>query len=79
MHQSKLIKKKKKKKGFSLKSRQTVADNIQNVDELGDLPKQLLYRLSQILSKRRVLTPRTLNLFLRPDLSSIDIYDCASM
>ncbi|KAL2834511.1 hypothetical protein BDW59DRAFT_48516 [Aspergillus cavernicola] len=52
-----------------------VADNINDIEEFGDLPWQLLRRLSQILSKRRALTPRTLNLFLRPDLEFIDIYD----
>ncbi|RWQ93117.1 leucine rich repeat protein [Paecilomyces variotii] len=56
-----------------------VADNINDVEEFGDLPHQLLHRLSQILSKRRVLTPRTLNLFLRPDLDSINIYDCGKL
>ncbi|KAE8349260.1 hypothetical protein BDV28DRAFT_64175 [Aspergillus coremiiformis] len=56
-----------------------VADNINDVEEFGDLPSPLLHRLSQILSKRRVLTPRTLNLFLRPDLKSINIYDSAKL
>ncbi|KAF9884116.1 hypothetical protein FE257_002288 [Aspergillus nanangensis] len=56
-----------------------VADNINDIEEFGDLPSQLLHRLSQILSKRRALTPRTLNLFLRPDLESIDIYDAAKL
>lgn len=56
-----------------------VAENIDDVEEFGDLPSPLLHRLSQILSKRRVLTPRTLNLFLRPELHSIDIYDCAKL
>ncbi|KAL1999064.1 hypothetical protein VTN02DRAFT_5109 [Thermoascus thermophilus] len=56
-----------------------VADNINDVEEFGDLPQQLLHRLSQILSKRRVLTPRTLNLFLRPDLDFIEIYDCGKL
>ncbi|PYI10529.1 leucine rich repeat protein [Aspergillus sclerotiicarbonarius CBS 121057] len=56
-----------------------VADNINDIEEFGDLPSQLLHRLSQILCKRRVLTPRTLNLFLRPDLDSIDIYDAARL
>ncbi|KAL1968473.1 hypothetical protein VTN77DRAFT_1683 [Rasamsonia byssochlamydoides] len=56
-----------------------VADNINDVEEFGDLPPQLLRRLSQILSKRRVLTPRTLQLFLRPNLDTIDIYDCAKL
>ncbi|KAL3477845.1 hypothetical protein BJX99DRAFT_118542 [Aspergillus californicus] len=56
-----------------------VADNINDIEEFGDLPWQLLRRLSQILSKRRALTPRTLNLFLRPDLRSIDIYDSGKL
>ncbi|RAL15676.1 DNA repair protein Rad7, protein [Aspergillus homomorphus CBS 101889] len=56
-----------------------VADNINDIEEFGDLPSQLLLRLSQILSKRRVMTPRTLNLFLRPDLDSINIYDAAKL
>lgn len=57
---------------------QKVADNINDVEEFGDLPPQLLHRLSQILSKRRVLTPRTLQLFLRSDFDAINIYDCGS-
>ncbi|KAL2827298.1 hypothetical protein BJY01DRAFT_241188 [Aspergillus pseudoustus] len=56
-----------------------VADNINDIDEFGDLPSQLLRRLSQILSKRRAMTPRTLNLFLRPDLGFIDIYDSGKL
>ncbi|KAL4866397.1 hypothetical protein BDV12DRAFT_210565 [Aspergillus spectabilis] len=56
-----------------------VADNINDIEEFGDLPWQLLRRLSQILSKRRAMTPRTLNLFLRPDLGSIDIYDSGKL
>ncbi|PWY64480.1 leucine rich repeat protein [Aspergillus heteromorphus CBS 117.55] len=56
-----------------------VADNINDIEEFGDLPSQLLHRLSQILCKRRVLTPRTLNLFLRPGIDSIDIYDAAKL
>lgn len=57
---------------------QEVANNIHDVDEFGDLPQSLLNRLSQILSKRRVITSRTLDLFLRPDLENIDVYDCGS-
>ena len=58
---------------------QKVAQNIDDVDELGDLPQALLHRLSQILSKRRVLTSHTLNLFLKRELDKIDIYDSGSM
>lgn len=63
---------------YPANSVQKVAENIDDIEEFGDLPAPLLNRLSQILSKRRVLTPGALNLFLRPDLQSIDLYDCAS-
>ncbi|MCJ1438943.1 hypothetical protein MMC27_008333 [Xylographa pallens] len=56
-----------------------VADNINDVEEFGDLPQALLDRLSQILSKRRVITSRTLDMFLRSDLDSISIYDCGKL
>ncbi|KAI9739678.1 MAG: hypothetical protein M1834_006396 [Cirrosporium novae-zelandiae] len=56
-----------------------VADNINDVEEFGDLPTALLVRLSQILSKRRILTSRTLDLFLRADNDFIFIYDCAKL
>ena len=49
------------------------------MDEFGDLPPNLLQRLSQILSKRRVLTSRTLDLFLRSDFQTVDIYDCGKL
>ena len=58
---------------------QKVAENINDVEELGDLPQNLLDRLSQILSKRRVLTPHTLDLLLKPDLDKITIYDAGSV
>ena len=55
-----------------------VAENIDDIEEFGDLPSPLLHRLSQIFSKRRIMTSGALNLFLRPELHSIDIYDCGS-
>jgi DNA repair protein RAD7 len=56
-----------------------VADVVHDVEEFGDMPQNLLDRLSQILSKQRVLTSRVLELFLRQDLARIDIYDCAKL
>ncbi|KAK2803559.1 hypothetical protein FQN51_003321 [Onygenales sp. PD_10] len=56
-----------------------VADNINDVEEFGDLPPDLLMRLSHILSKRRALNPLTLDLFLRGDTTVIDIYDCGKL
>lgn len=56
-----------------------VADVVNDIEEFGDLPQSLLDRLSQILSKKRVLTPRTLQLFLQPKIDRIAVYDCAKL
>jgi DNA repair protein RAD7 len=56
-----------------------VAANINEIDEFGDLPPKLLKRLSEILSKRRIITARTLDLFLRPDLDTVSVYDCSKL
>lgn len=56
-----------------------VADVVNDIEEFGDLPQKLLDRLSQILSKKRVLTPRTLQLFLQPGIDRIAVYDCAKL
>lgn len=56
-----------------------MADYIHDVEDFGDLPPSLLLRLGQILSRRRAVTSRTLDLFLRPQYTSIDLFDCASM
>ncbi|OAL19123.1 hypothetical protein AYO22_10071 [Fonsecaea multimorphosa] len=56
-----------------------VADVVNDIEEFGDMPQNLLDRLSQIFSKRRVLTPRILELFLRPDVDRIIVYDCGKL
>ncbi|KAJ5555442.1 hypothetical protein N7535_007877 [Penicillium sp. DV-2018c] len=56
-----------------------VADYIHDIEDFGDLPPSLLLRLGQILSRRRAVTPRTLDLFLRPQYTSIDLFDCAKL
>ncbi|KPI45910.1 DNA repair protein rhp7 [Cyphellophora attinorum] len=56
-----------------------VADVVHDIDDFGDMPDTLLDRLSQILSKKRVMSPRVLNLFLRDDVDHIDVYDCAKL
>ncbi|KAK5076908.1 UV-damaged DNA-binding protein rad7 [Lithohypha guttulata] len=56
-----------------------VADVVNDVEDFGELPQKLLDRLSQILSKKRVLTPRTLQLFLQPGIDRINVYDCAKL
>lgn len=56
-----------------------VADVVNDIDEFGDLPQSLLDKLSQILSKRRVIDSRTLKLFLNADIDRIAIYDSAKL
>ncbi|KAK4901362.1 UV-damaged DNA-binding protein rad7 [Elasticomyces elasticus] len=56
---------------------QRVAQHHDDVEELGDLPPKLLERLSEIFSKKRVMKPKTLPLFLRPDLDSVVVHDAA--
>lgn len=56
-----------------------VANVVHDIEDFGDMPEDLLDRLSQILSKQRVLTPRVLQLFLRRDLERIAVYDCGKL
>ncbi|KAF4552770.1 Hypothetical protein D9617_9g025610 [Elsinoe fawcettii] len=50
-----------------------------DVEELGDIPQALLERVSTIFSKKRVMTSKTLKLFVRPDLDTIAIHDAANL
>ncbi|KKZ60718.1 hypothetical protein EMCG_04645 [[Emmonsia] crescens] len=56
-----------------------VADHINDIEEFGDLPPDVVLRLSHILSKRRALNPLTVDLFLRGDATVIDVYDCGKL
>ncbi|KAI5293683.1 hypothetical protein KEM52_005318 [Ascosphaera acerosa] len=56
-----------------------VADNIHDIEEFGDIPSGLRLRLGQILSKRRAINTRTLQLFLGADVTDLDLYDCADL
>ncbi|KAL8674679.1 MAG: hypothetical protein Q9168_000911 [Polycauliona sp. 1 TL-2023] len=57
----------------------TIANNIHDVEEFGDLPQKSIQTLGHILSKKRVITSRTLPLFLRPDLESLEMTDCGAL
>ncbi|TAQ89526.1 hypothetical protein B7494_g2184 [Chlorociboria aeruginascens] len=56
---------------------ETLAKNVQDAEDFGDLPAPLVGRLSGILSKKRLMNSDTLNLFLRPGSDSIVVYDGA--
>lgn len=49
----------------------------EDVEELGDMPYTVMERLSEIFAKKRILNPRTVKLFVRPDLAAIAIHDAA--
>lgn len=54
-----------------------VAEYHDDVDELGELPEPVMLRLAEIFAKKRVLNPRTLKLFVRPDSDAVCIHDAA--
>lgn len=55
----------------------TVAKHHEDLDTLGDMPQPVLEKLSEIFGKKRVMKPKTLPLFLRPDLDAVVIHDAA--
>ncbi|OTB06125.1 hypothetical protein M426DRAFT_118648 [Hypoxylon sp. CI-4A] len=56
---------------------ETLANNVALADDLGDLPPVAIDRISRQLSKRRLLNPGTLPLFLNPQLDELTLYDAA--
>lgn len=56
---------------------ETVAKYHDDIEELGDMPAPIVERLSEIFSKKRVLKPKSLPLFLRPDLDQVILHDAA--
>jgi DNA repair protein RAD7 len=58
---------------------ETLAKNVHNAESFGDLPAPLVDRLAAILSKKRLMTPETLNLFLRPGYDTVTVYDAAKL
>jgi DNA repair protein RAD7 len=56
-----------------------VADVVNDIEEFGDMPQNVVDRLSQILSKRRVMNGRTVDLFIRDNIETFDIYDSANL
>ncbi|KAJ4302256.1 UV-damaged DNA-binding protein rad7 [Collariella sp. IMI 366227] len=58
---------------------ETLAKNIDLAEELGDLPPRVIDKIARNLSKRRLLDPRTLSLFLSPTAEEVYIYDGAKL
>ncbi|EFX04631.1 DNA repair protein protein [Grosmannia clavigera kw1407] len=53
--------------------------NIDRAEDLGDLPEDLVDRVGRMLSKRRLLSPITLQLLVRPESEEICVYDGAEL
>lgn len=58
---------------------ETLAKNVEEATDLGDLPPAMIDRLAAILSKKRLLNPQTLDLFLRPGFDTVTVYDGAKL
>ncbi len=54
-----------------------IAAHHEDVEEFGDVPQPVLERLSEIFSKKRVMKPKALKLFLRGDLEDMVVHDSA--
>lgn len=57
----------------------TLAKNVEMADDLGDLPTHLVDKIARLFSKRRLLKPETLPLFVRPSTEVLHIYDGARL
>lgn len=53
--------------------------NIALADDLGDLPADVVDRIARMLSKRRLVDRRTIELFIQAASSQICTYDCSKM
>ncbi|KAK1995836.1 RNI-like protein [Colletotrichum falcatum] len=58
---------------------ETLAKNVDLADSLGDLPDKVVDKIARLFSKRRLLTPDSLPLFVQPSTSTVKIYDGAKL
>jgi DNA repair protein RAD7 len=58
---------------------ETLAKNVEDAESFGDLPAFLVDKLAAVLSKRRLMSPQTLDLFLRPGADTLTVYDGAKL
>lgn len=57
----------------------TITGNIQDVEALGDIGQVNINKILKILSKNRSLNDSTVSLFLKPDLKSLELWDCSNV
>ncbi|KAH9864727.1 hypothetical protein IAQ61_008671 [Plenodomus lingam] len=54
-----------------------LAKHSEDIDELGEMPENIMNRISEIFSKKRAMNSTTMKLFLHPDLESVAIHEAA--
>ncbi|TPX53393.1 hypothetical protein CcCBS67573_g09708 [Chytriomyces confervae] len=55
-----------------------IADNIDSVEAFGDIPDDVKRSISRILSRRRIISPDTIKLFIGPEEKRVELFDCAN-
>ncbi|KAI1092474.1 RNI-like protein [Rostrohypoxylon terebratum] len=58
---------------------ETIAANISLADSFGDLPPVAVDRIARMLSKRRLMSPETLELFIQCQPENVSIYDASKL
>ncbi|KAJ3259740.1 hypothetical protein HDU77_001704 [Chytriomyces hyalinus] len=56
-----------------------IADNIDSVEAFGDIPDDVKRSISRILSRRRIISPDTIKLFIGPEEKRVELFDCAKL
>lgn len=54
-----------------------LAKHSEDIDELGEMPENIMNRISEIFSKKRAMNSTTMKLFLQPDMDSVAIHEAA--
>ena len=58
---------------------ETLAKNVDLAEDLGELPDHLIQKIAMLLSKRRLVDPTTIQLFVKPSTEELKIYDGAKL
>jgi DNA repair protein RAD7 len=54
-----------------------LAKHSEDIDELGEMPENIMNKISEIFSKSRAMNPTTMKLFLQPGMDKVAIHEAA--
>ena len=54
-----------------------LAKHSEDIDELGEMPENIMNKISEIFSKKRAMNSTTMKLFLQPDMDTVAIHEAA--